>query len=59
MATTISRPYEKNRKAAATALYNLAKAYEKTTFAQVYRKCFYDKRRGSWRLIGKAHDYSY
>lgn len=57
--TTISRPYEKNRKAAATELYKLAKSYEKITYEQVYRKCFFDKRRGNWRLIGKAHDYSF
>lgn len=59
MAKTISRPYEKNRKAATTALYSIAKCYEKVTYEQVYRKCFYDKKRENWRFIGKAHDYSY
>lgn len=60
MATkTISKPYEKNRKAAATELYHIAKCYERITYAQVYRKCYFDKGRGTWRLIGKAHDYSY
>lgn len=59
MATTISRPYEKNRKAAANALYNLAKIYERVTLKQVYSKCHYSKSLGCWRYIGKAHDYSY
>jgi len=57
--TTIARPYEKNRKAAAEALHNIASCYEKISYATVYRNCFFSKRSGCWRLIGKAHDYSY
>ena len=52
-------PYEKNRKAAATELYNLAKAYEKVTYETIYRKCYYSSRQSCWKYIGKAHDYSY
>lgn len=55
-----SRPYEKNRKAAAQALYELAKCYEKVTYTTVYRQCYFDYRNhGAWRFIGKAHDYTY
>ena len=57
--TVISRPYEKNRKAAAKALYEFARSYEKVTYDTVYRKCYYSRSYGCWRLIGKAHDYSY
>lgn len=57
--TTIERPYEKNRKAAAKALYELAKVYEKVSYDTVYRNCHYSNRLGCWRYIGKAHDYSY
>lgn len=52
-------PYEKNRKAAATELYNLAKAYEKVTYETIYRKCYYSSRQSCWKYIGKVHDYSY
>lgn len=55
----VERPYEKNRKAAAKALYDLAKAYENVTLKAVYAKCYYSKRLGCWRYIGKAHDYSF
>ncbi len=55
----ISRPYEKNRKAAAQALFDLAKTYERVTLKGVYSKCYFDKRLGCWRYIGKAHDYSF
>lgn len=57
--TTVARPYEKNRKAAAQALYDCARAYEKITYATVYRNCYFSRRYGCWKLIGKAHDYSY
>lgn len=57
--TTKSRPYEKNRKAAAQALYDTAKSYEKVTYATVYKGCYFSKRTGSWRFSGKAHDYTY
>lgn len=56
---TISKPYEKNRKAAAQALYDLAKTYEKVSYPTIYRRCFYSKKYGCWRYEGKAHDYSY
>lgn len=60
MATkTISKPYEISRKAAAMELYQLANNYEQISYSQVYRRCFYDKKHGTWRLIGKAHDYTY
>lgn len=57
--TSIERPYQKNRKAAAKALHDLAKTYEKVTLETVYRKCYYSPKYGCWRYIGKAHDYSY
>lgn len=57
--TVIDRPYEKNRQAAAKALYEIAKGYEKVTYQSVYRNCYYSRSYGCWRLIGKAHDYSY
>lgn len=55
----IERPYEKNRKAAAKALYDIARGYERISYATVYRNCFFSKHSGTWRLIGKAHDYTY
>lgn len=55
----IERPYEKNRKAAAKALYDIARGYERISYATVYRNCYFSKRYGAWRLIGKAHDYTY
>lgn len=57
--TDVSRPYEKNRKAAAAALYQMAKGYEKVTYEQIYKKCYYAKSCECWKFIGKAHDYSY
>lgn len=60
MATkTISKPYEISRKAAAMELYQFANNYEQISYSQVYRRCFYDKKHSTWRLIGKAHDYTY
>lgn len=50
---------KQGRKAAATELYNLAKAYEKVTYETIYRKCYYSSRQSCWKYIGKAHDYSY
>ena len=52
-------PYEKNRKAAATELHKLAKAYEQVSYATVYKKCYYSSRLGCWKYIGNAHDYTY
>lgn len=57
--STVERPYEKNRKAAAKALFDIAKSYEKVTLETVYRKCYFSKSYGCWRYIGKAHDYSF
>jgi len=57
--TSIERPYEKNRKAAAQALYQLAKTYEKVSYPTVYSKCYFSKKFGCWKYIGKAHDYSF
>jgi len=57
--TQIERPYEKNRKAAAKALYEMAKSYESVTYKTVYNKCFYSSRYGCWKYSGKAHDYSF
>ncbi len=57
--TKIERPYEKNRQAAANALYNIAKQYESVTLKTVYSKCYYSARYGCWKYIGKAHDYSF
>ena len=59
MKTKIERPYDKNRKAAANALFDLAKEYEKVSYSTVYKKCFFSKRFNCWRFIGKAHDYSF
>lgn len=55
----IKRPYKKNRKAAAKALYDLIKTYEKISYNTVYRNCFFSNRDGCWKYIGRAHDYSY
>lgn len=55
----IDRPYEKNRKAAAKALYDIACSYERISYTTVYRNCYFSKRYGCWKLAGKAHDYSY
>lgn len=55
----IERPYSKNRKAAAHALYELAKCYEPVKESVVYQKCYFSKTYQCWRYIGKAHDYSY
>lgn len=57
--TTKKRPYQKNRKAAAAALYDLAKIYEKVSLKTVYNNCFFSKKYGCWKYIGKAHDYTY
>lgn len=57
--TPIERPYKKNRKAAAKALHELAKAYEKVSYDTVYRKCYYSPKYDCWKFIGKAHDYSF
>lgn len=58
--SVVSRPYEKDRKAAARALYELAKTYEKVSYQTVYRRCYFDYRyHGAWRFIGKAHAYTY
>ena len=57
--TKIERPYEKNRKAAAQALYDLVKNYETVTLKSVYKKCYYSKRLGCWKYAGKAYDYSF
>lgn len=57
--TVTTRPYEKNRKAAAAALHNVASGYERISLKDVYRKCYFDKSLNAWRLIGKAHDYTY
>ena len=55
----IERPYEKNRKAAANELYNIATTYEKVAYSTIYKKCFFSKSLNCWRYIGKAHDYSF
>lgn len=55
--TKISRPY--NRKAAAQALFGIAKSYENVTYATIYRNCYFSQRYGCWKYSGKAHDYSY
>lgn len=47
------------KKAAAQALYDLARNYEKVSFATVYRNCYWSPQYGCWRYIGKAHDYSF
>lgn len=56
---TVKRPYEKNRKAAAKALYDIVKTYEKVSYPTIYRKCYFSKKYDCWRYEGKAHDYSF
>ena len=53
------RPYEKNRQAAAKALFEIAKTYEKVAYSTVYKNCFFSKRYNCWTYIGKAHNYSF
>ena len=59
MKTKNKRPYDKNRKAAAIALFDIAKRYEKISYSTVYKNCFFSKRFNCWKYIGKAHNYSY
>lgn len=57
--TVKERPYNKNRKAAAHALYEIAKCYERVKESTVYNNCYFSLNSKCWKFIGKAHDYSY
>lgn len=49
------------KKEAAKAILADYNNYEnrKVTLNTLYKKCFFDRSRGTFRVIGKAHDYSY
>ena len=55
----IERPYNKNRQAAANALFEIAKTYEKVAYSTVYKNCYFSKNFNCWKYIGKAHDYGF
>lgn len=48
------------RKQASIELNAIYNHYEvrSNTVATTYKKVWFDKKRGTWRLIGYAHDYS-
>ena len=53
------RPYNKNRKEAAIALFDIAKIYEKVAYSTVYKNCFFSKSYNCWKYTGKAHNYGF
>lgn len=50
-----------SKKAAVEAIMYDYNNYEvrKVQFATLYEKCFWDAKREQYRVIGKAHDYSF
>ena len=53
------KPKSKQRKRASEEMYPLINSYEKVSIKTVYSKIWFDKTRGTWRYIGRAHDYSW
>jgi hypothetical protein len=52
---------KRNKKEAVLAILADYNNYElkPLSYNQLYRKCFWDKNREQYRVIGKAHDYSF